>query len=539
LKRISTRALGVVSFAAFAAACSLMHLGDVETPPCKSHRDCASAIRAAGEDPELCLSYLCNAATGFCEPAGSEHCDAEDNDCDGFIDETLSSEPHEFENASELTRETFAYAAGSNGKTYVATTDVDRLEFMRGWVITSDDDRSVSGHILHFDFETENGRLQGCPDQNGATQCNFAQLAFATFTRDLDAGLGALDERLVMAGINTSGCGKGQLRFGLGSGEDPFGAFQGSVDDENPLVFGVPSIDACNDGNPGASFPALAALERRDTAQALAVWLETPIREAESVLEPTPVQALGLFVPESKRDSLDATNAGQPDVLGESTCRSAPAVLADARLDGQQRFVVAFPGYDRDTLGIVVRTVGFDASPDGELDGVLLHIPETGAGPVALARGPTEADGSPSVGLAWRAGCGMSTSVGFRTISFRTDGGTSVSAPVHLATGPIVRGPELVYAEHGFATTDPQSGWFVLWEENLAGKPRLQLARVAARQLKHLETRTLGLGVPATWFPQLEVGARLGWGGLEDGEDAPEAVVVSSIGCAESRVETL
>jgi hypothetical protein len=298
-------------------------------------------------------------------------------------------------------------------------------------------------------------------------------------------------------------------------------------------------MDACNAGNPGASFPALAALETTGTPQALAVWLEAPIHEAVSVLEPTPVQALGLFVPESKRDSLDATNAGQPDVLGESTCRSAPAVLADARLDGQQRFVVAFPGYDQDTPGIVLRTVGFDSSREGGLVGTLLHIPETGAGPAALAPGPTEADGSPSVALAWRVGCGMSTSVGFTTISFRAQGDPAVSAPVHLSTGPIVRGPELVYAEHGFATSDPQSGWFVLWEENRAGAPRLQLARVAARQLKHLETRTLALGVPATWFPQLAADSRLGWRGLKDSEDGPEPVVVSSVWCAESRVETL
>jgi hypothetical protein len=531
LKRISTRALGVVSFAAFAAACSLMHLGDVETPPCKSHRDCASAIRAAGEDPELCVSYLCNAATGFCEPAGGEHCDAEDNDCDGFIDETLSSEPHQFENASELTRETFAYAASSNGKTYVAHGDREM-----GWVIPAEDDRNVSAHDLHFYFESENGRQPECPDQDGVSTCNFAQLAFAAFASGVDAAPGAFDDRLVMAGINTAGCGKGQLRLGLSSIGDPFSMFLGSVGEESPLVLGV----GCEQG---ASFPAVAAWEATDTAQALAVWLELPINAAETVPRPIPVRALGLFVPDSIRGSLDAANEGEPTPLGESSCRSAPAVLADGRLDGQQRFAVAFPGYEQGTPGIVLRTVGFLASRDGRLEGVSMHIPETEPGPVALAPGPLQADGSPSVGIAWRTGCGMGTSVGFTTVSFPASGAPSASAPVHLSTGPIVRGPALAYAEHGFAANDPKSGWFVLWEENPAGTPRLQLARVATRELAHLEIRTLAVRIPPTWFPRVNVDAELGWGGLADSQDGPEPlpepVVGSSVGCAESRVETL
>ena len=79
----------------------------------------------------------------------------------------------------------------------------------------------------------------------------------------------------------------------------------------------------------------------------------------------------------------------------------------------------------------------------------------------------------------------------------------------------------------------------MLWEEDLADSRRLQLARIAERELELLETRTLALGVSETWFPQSlpasDVGSiELGYGALVGSEDEAEPVVVSSVSCVVS-----
>jgi hypothetical protein len=381
-----------------------------------------------------------------------------------------------------------------------------------------------------------------CPSISGPQGCNFVDLALA-----------ASAEHLVFVAINGLGCGRGQVRIGLGDpGEDPFTVWLGGTasSDESNLEFGVDpdfdgellgctgasrAADPAGGGPPlGASHPAVAALDLRPgKAGALAAWLTNPADESASVLNDcsaaleVEVEALVVGIPAGERGWLNAAGGGIPVSLGRTHRLFRPAVLALPSLANGGGYAVAFAGEEDGSRGVKLLSVrSTDSGPTLETSD---FVGDPDAGQVALAADTGSAE--PAVGVAWGSGCGEDSSVKFTVVPEL--GAAAASSETLTITAPhLISGPELTYLTGGFSTEEPRGGWFVLWVEAApGGAAQMRLARVAAASLEVLDE--LALPASAAGLPLLQEAT--------GGADQAAALVHSIVGRSErpSMMETL
>ena len=434
--------------------CSVMGLDDFGVTPCLSNDDCEDAEAVLNPGKAKCGVAVCELESGLCKwQDAKETCNGVDDDCDGLIDEDLTISAQE---SSSLTEETavVGYSAATDaGQTFVAVASSDHSSQLFAFPPLAGD----SSHEIRYESEP--------------SRFNFSEVALAA-----DAA------HLVVASINTFGCAFGQVHVGLSDLDRPFEVRQAKPTDAQSgdasnIEIGIDlDVDHCTgasrsatvNGAPsrGATQPAVASLGTEPNGKgALLVWLGSSTPEAResgaSPRDPIRVEALGLKVPALEPVWLNGTNQ-RPSLLGHSTSRSAPAVLA---LKASQRYLVAFPT----ELGLQLLSVQPDPSlraPDS-----LGIFPDAAIDQVSLALGNAD-----EVGVAWRTGAGADAQVCFAVVSTAGEqprAGTSASLsqavphcqPGSHATDVRSFAPQLLYRQLGFANKPPKGGWFLSWDD--------------------------------------------------------------------------
>lgn len=468
--------------------CSLMGLDDFRQQHCRSDTDCLRAERAFG-DAARCDLYVCQ--QGACVPQhGSETCDGKDDDCNGLIDDGIAVTPHELTGTSS-SGAVVEYAFGPSG----APT-----AYVVGGVRSPGEPRPlgtvVNGTVaeqppvpLVYASAAMAGPGQPCPANTvsagvGASVCWFDEVA-----------LGADQEQLVYATINTAGCGQGQLRVGLAAASDPFRVWLGSSAAGEPaqsnIELGVDvgdgncSGDSVRDENgaaAGARSPAVAVLDASPSgAGALVTWLAAdasakPASCGAAVDVSVSVEALGVTVPEEARDAdqrwLVGADRGLPASIGQSSSLRPPAVVGVGKRGSRGQYLVAFPSKNEGVGGVTVVSVTLE---EGHLrPRQSSFIEDDHPDLVALANNPSGG----KVALAWRSGCGLTSTLKLALLGLA--GNALDGYPLSLATGNITSSPQLLHASDGFATQGERGGWYVTWSEAPSrGVGRTRLARLS------------------------------------------------------------
>jgi hypothetical protein len=520
------RGLVLLSLFAPFLSCSLMSLDDFETAHCASDADCEAARL---HERATCAPYECRA--GLCVVAdGVERCNGKDDDCDGFIDEHVAFLPGTDEAALEP-RE-----VPSLGSSFDAATGVTYV--VVGGALAEGRAISATGAVgasssLRYDSAGATAEAS-CPIARGPAVCTFSQLAVA-----------AAENQLVHATINDLGCSHGELRIGLGKSAQAFTAWLGKsrdpvTEDACNIGFGVDVSGRCTgasranrtgaQGPLGASHPAVAALDLRAGEDgALVAWLATsaaPEQSSGNCGESSriAVEALGVFVPEGEPDAwLNGTDGGIPIVLGETSSRSTPAVVA---LQASRRFLVAFASETSSGRGVRLVSV---RSANGRLEHDEVDFVEhLGAERVALAVGRGGPFGT-DVGIAWTSGCGGEQSLSFAVI--RAAGSAfSVSAVTTIQAPYATSMPQLAYAPSGFSESEPQGGWFLFWVQSPPEAPReFKVARIAEAGMTLLNEAILRRGAAGEPILIRGTNAEFRYATIEAGDGRPSRIN-SSVG---------
>jgi len=440
--------------------CSLMGLDDFGVTPCLLNDDCKGAAAQLKPSPTACGSAVCEQDTGLCKwQEAIEICDGADNDCDGLIDEDLTISAQK-SSSSAAEPAVVSYSVASNSEqTFVAMVSAAPTGQLPAQLLTLPTSVGGSTHELQKD--------------SPAGSYNFAEVALAA-----DA------THLVVASINTRGCAFGQVHVGLSDLSRPFAVRQTKPDDApsgdpSNIAIGIDldddhctgasrKVNASGVLSPGATRPAVASLgTEADGKGALLVWLGTSARTSDPLSDPIQVEALGLEVRDGNPVWLNGRHHGVPTPLGQTTSRSAPAVLA---LKTSQNYLVAFAT----ELGIQLLTVAPDPSlPSAPSLGVLLPFPA--AEQVSLALGNTARN---EVGVSWRTGSGADAQVCFTILSLAAEAPLSATSasisqpPPQCESGTNTIGvpvfaPQLLYRPLGFAIDQPSGGWFLSWADPL------------------------------------------------------------------------
>jgi hypothetical protein len=467
-----------------------MGLDDFRQQRCRSDADCSRAQTAFG-DAERCDFYVCQ--QGACVPqhgTGAETCNGEDDDCNGLIDDGVTVIPRALTGTSSPDA-VMAYAFSPSGAP---------AAYVVGGVPIDDGERGVHLTVV-------NGTVQGpaeplvyasaamarsqqpCPVNTvsagvGASACRFDEVA-----------LGADQEQLVYATINTVGCGKGQLRVGLAAASDPFRIWLGSspagAAPKSDLEVGVDVGDGSCSGNSvldengvaaGARSPAVAVLDASPGgAGALVTWLATefsavPLASCETPVEvPVPVRALAVMVPEDAREAderwLIGSDGGIPVEIGQSSSLRPPAVVGLEAQAGSGRYLVAFPSTTGDAEGLALVFLALEGGHVSIEKEPFIEDEQPDL--VALSSGTSDG----TVALAWRSGCGPTSELKLLLLS--AEGSPLDGYPLSLGTGDIVSRPQLLHASDGFTTQGKRGGWYVSWSEQLEGVGRTRLARLS------------------------------------------------------------
>jgi hypothetical protein len=488
--------------------CSLMGLDDFRQQRCRSEADCVPAQTAFG-DAERCDFYVCR--QGACVPQhGTETCNGKDDDCNGFIDDGIAVAPHELIGTSSSDA-VIAYAFNPSGAPtayVVGGAHVDGERSMHITVVSGTDPQPAQP--LVYASAAMEPPERPCPAKTvsagvGASDCWFD-----------DVALGADQEQLVYATINTVGCSKGQLRVGLALASEPFRVWLGSspagTAARSNIEVGVDVGDGSScSGNSGldengeaagARSPAVAVLDASPNgAGALVTWLAAassavPLASCETPVD-VPVQALAVMVPEEARDAgqswLVGSNEGIPISIGQSSSLRPPAVVGLEAQGGSGRYLVAFPSTTDGADGIALVFV--------TLEGAHVRIEERSFiaddRPDLVALANSTSDGN--VALAWRSGCGPTSELKLALLS--ATGNAFDGYPLSLGTGNIVSRPQLLHSSDGFTTHGKRGGWYVSWSESLehsVGRTRVaRLADEPSPLLPEVFTVTSGaLGFP-------------------------------------------
>jgi hypothetical protein len=469
--------------------CSLMSLDDFGSHGCQTDADCSPAEKALA-DAKRCERYFCE--QGSCVPRHSrETCNGQDDDCDDLIDEGLVVKPHERTgNTVPDAFMDYARPTSTNGDGFVVSGDGSGNA--HGFVVRgadADEPTALSFASAAVDPQQDSWH---CPSRTvsagvAASDCTMKAVA-----------VGADDENLVYAAVNTLGCARGQLRVGLATANDPFRIWLGSseVGEDDPrsnIEVGVDvgsSNGRCSgDSVPdeeqqavGARSPAVAVLEAYPGgAGALVSWLaasfDLPVASCSSTVD-VPVQALGVMVPEDARNEderwLVGSDKGLPASIGRSSSLQPPAVVGLAAEGDTGRYLVAFPSNNKDDengVALVFVTVkGAQLSFTEAPFIVAAHADFVGLG---------QGENGGELALAWRSGCDAKSQL---MLALLTVEGSSLKVwkTFLLATGNIVSAPRLLHASDGFRTRGNRGGWYVAWSEQLRpGVGRSRLARVA------------------------------------------------------------
>lgn len=329
--------------------------------------------------------------------------------------------------------------------------------------------------------------------------------------------VGADEEHLVFAAINTLGCGQGQLRVGLATANDPSRIWLGSSevghDPRSNIEVGV-DVDAsdprCSGDSvreeaqepTGARSPAVAVQDAFPGGSgALVTWLAAsvalPVAPCASTVD-VPVQALGVMVPEEARNPaqrwLVGSDDGFPASLGRSSSLQPPAVVGLGADGGTARYLVAFPSNKDGANGVALVRVTVKEARLSFTEASFIfddHADFVGFG---------QGDKPGELALAWRSGCDATSRL---KLALLTPDGSSPEPPnpLDLATGNIVSTPQLLHTAEGFRASGKRGGWYVAWSEQLQrGVGESRLARVAdahSRTPPEVFTVTTGaLGFP-------------------------------------------
>jgi hypothetical protein len=436
--------------------------GDCEIYQCRPDgRGCEKRPRDLDEDKvpdeKTCADHLsppldCDDGNPSISPNATESCDAQDNDCDYWIDE------------DQLNASTLDELRVSADLAPVDFVSYQRAEPWLAALTSREGANAATTRWYEADRVQQVSRLSPTSETACGGSCVFYEMAVAA------------DAEVVLAlGIDVEGCTSGRLRVGarkIADSSKPLN-WRGSVTEGDSKTF-LGGVDTCV----GARSPSLALLSSKGAGQALGLFRAGRLQEGQQT---APLVALGLRLGDAL---IEPTNGGLSEALDAPELRGHDAASVRAFEGAPSGYFVGYDSEHGVELAFVPKWEGRSL-----LNGVKRRriAREQGVRQVALAFDPrtdSSVQAASGLAVAWRAREQGQEVIRFARLSFspQTTAGFAVVGKIlslRLADR-IIEGPVVSYAAAGIrARDDLPGGWFVSWVEQNGQSDQLLAVRVA------------------------------------------------------------